>query len=205
VLRRDLAPSLPQPRFGIEPAGQDPGQTITPGRRHYRSVRSRMPVLSATIFHAVFWGRRIRNLPAGADNRLVAGSSPPSPTTHSHANRDFPWFDEYPAVLRGRKAGLAVSAGKKDRFRGSSGPSSLASKNRFPGAWEGAARDSVRMRQRPVCSQEFREELGHDGHAIVDAHAIAGLPLESYVSGSQIGDGGKTVALRGKADQITSA
>ena len=100
-------------------------------------------------------------------------------TTHSHANRDFPWFDEYPAVLRGRKAGLAVSAGKKDRFRGSSGPSSLASKNRFPGAWEGAARDSVRMRQRPVCSQEFREELGHDGHAIVDAHAIAGLPLES--------------------------
>jgi hypothetical protein len=35
------------------------------------------------------------------------------------------------------------------------------------------------MRQRPVCSQEFREELGHDGHAIVDAHAIAGLPLES--------------------------
>jgi hypothetical protein len=152
-----------------------------------------------------FCARRIRNLPAGADNRLVAGSSPPGPTTHSHANRDFPWFDEYPAVLRGRKAGLAVSAGKKDRFRGSSGPSSLASKNRFPGAWEGAARDSVRMRQRPVCSQEFREELGHDGHAIVDAHAIAGLPLESYVSGSQIGDGGKTVALRGKADQITSA
>src|SRR6266542_5278109 len=40
--------------------------------------------------------RRIRNLPAGTDNRLVAGSSPPSPTTHSHANRDFSWFDEYP-------------------------------------------------------------------------------------------------------------
>jgi hypothetical protein len=32
--------------------------------------------------------RRIRNLPAGADNGLVAGSSPPGPTTHSHANRD---------------------------------------------------------------------------------------------------------------------
>src|SRR6266567_4092501 len=49
-----LAPSPPQPRFGIEPAGQDPGQAVTPGRRHYRSVRSRMPVLSATIFDAVF-------------------------------------------------------------------------------------------------------------------------------------------------------
>jgi hypothetical protein len=51
--------------------------------------------------------RVFRNLPAGADNRLVAGSSPPGPTTHSHANRDFPWFDEYPAVLRG--AGPACS------------------------------------------------------------------------------------------------
>src|SRR6266498_2379853 len=49
-----LAPSPPQPRFGIKPAGQDPGETVTPGRRHYRSVRSRMPVLSATIFDAVF-------------------------------------------------------------------------------------------------------------------------------------------------------
>jgi hypothetical protein len=37
---------------------------------------------------------------------------------------------------------------------------SLASENRFPERWEGAARDSVRMRQRPVCMQEFREELG---------------------------------------------
>jgi hypothetical protein len=144
-------------------------------------------------------------LPAGADNRLVAGSSPPGPTTHSHANRDFPWFDEYPAVLRGRKAGLQSLQGRRTASEAVRGLLSLASKNRFPGAWEGAARDSVRMRQRPVCSQEFREELGHDGHAIVDAHAIAGLPLESYVSGSQIGDGGKTVALRGKADQITSA
>src|SRR6266536_3354476 len=34
--------------------GQDPGQAVTPGRRHYRSVRSRMPVLAATIFDAVF-------------------------------------------------------------------------------------------------------------------------------------------------------
>ena len=54
VLRRDPRAVPPQPRFGIEPAGQDPGQAVTPGRRHYRSVRSRMPVLSATIFDAVF-------------------------------------------------------------------------------------------------------------------------------------------------------
>jgi hypothetical protein len=89
VLRRDLAPSLPQPRFGIEPAGQDPGQTITPGRRHYRSVRSRMPVLSATIFHAVFVGAGFGTCRLGADNRLVAGSSPPSPTTQSRRNGSF--------------------------------------------------------------------------------------------------------------------
>ncbi len=100
-------------------------------------------------------------------------------TTHSHANRDFPWFDEYPAVLRGRRAGLQSLQGRRTASEAVWGLLSLASKNRFPGAWEGAARDSVRMRQRPVCSQEFREELGHDGHAIVDAHAIADLPLES--------------------------
>jgi len=40
----------------------------------------------------------------------------------SHANRDFPWFDEYPRFC-GAQSRLAVSAGKKDRFRGSSGPS----------------------------------------------------------------------------------
>src|SRR5262245_46775375 len=43
-------------------------------------------------------------------------------TTQSHANRDFPWFDEYPRFC-GAQSRLAVSAGKKDRFRGSSGPS----------------------------------------------------------------------------------
>src|SRR6266487_2869280 len=73
VAARPLAPSPPQPRFGIEPAGQDPGEAVTPGRRHYRSGRSRMPVLSATI------------LDAGADNRLVAGSSPLSAPPRSPA------------------------------------------------------------------------------------------------------------------------
>src|SRR6266566_342030 len=97
-----------------------------------------------------------------------------STTTQSHANRDFPWFDEYPAVLRGRRASLQSLQGRRTASEAVRGLPSLASKNRFPGAWEGAPRDSVRMRQRPVCSQEFREELGHDGHAIVDAHAIAG-------------------------------
>src|SRR5262249_26633846 len=50
------------------------------------------------------------------------GCTSPGPTTQSHANRDFPWFDEYPRFC-GAQSRLAVSAGKKDRFRGSSGPS----------------------------------------------------------------------------------
>jgi len=33
----------------------------------------------------------------------------------------------------------------------------------IPAGGEGATRDSVRMRQRPACMQEFREELGYDG------------------------------------------
>src|SRR6266536_740147 len=84
---------------------------------------------------------------------LTAATSPdtpsPSPTTHSHANRDFPRFDEHPAVLRGRRAGLQslqVRTTTSEAFRGLL---SLASKNRFPEAWQGAARDSVRMMAQP--------------------------------------------------------
>jgi hypothetical protein len=116
-----------------------------------------------------------------------------SSASASATNRDFPWFDEYPrfcggAAIRGALVYWAASfpirdecyrarelQGRRTASEAVRGLLSLASKNRFPGAWEGAARDSVRMRQRPVCSQEFREELGHDGHAIVDAHAIAGV------------------------------
>ena len=65
-----LAPSPPQPRFGIKPAGQDPGEAVTPGRRHYRSVRSRMPVLSATIIDAVF-GAPVSEVPAVGDCSIL--------------------------------------------------------------------------------------------------------------------------------------
>jgi hypothetical protein len=58
---------------------------------------------------------------------------------------------------------FTVSVRKKDRSGAVWGLSSLASKNRFPAGGEGATRDSVRMRQRPACMQEFREELGYDG------------------------------------------
>src|SRR5260221_3709154 len=75
----------------------------------------------------------------------------------------FPGARRIPAILRGRTGRLPVSARKKDRSEAVWGSVSLASENRFPERWEGAARDSVRMRQRPVCMQEFREELGHDG------------------------------------------
>jgi hypothetical protein len=48
---------------------------------------------------------------------LTAATSPdtpsPGPTTQSPANRDFPWFDEYPAVLRGRRAGLLSLLGRR--------------------------------------------------------------------------------------------
>src|SRR6266536_3373866 len=54
--------------------------------------------------------RRIRNSPAGAHNRLVAGSSPPSPTTQSCANPEFPVFAEHPRFS-------AVWAGAMDRSR----------------------------------------------------------------------------------------
>jgi hypothetical protein len=82
-------------------------------------------------------------------NGLVGGASPPSPTTHSHANRDFPRFDEYP------------------RFRGGAGPTCSLCREEGPlqrqfgafclrrpktvsrGACEGAAGDAVRMRLRP--------------------------------------------------------
>src|SRR6266567_9279266 len=54
VLRRDPRAVTTAAPLRHRAGGQDPGQAVTPGRRHYRSVRSRMPVLSATIFDAVF-------------------------------------------------------------------------------------------------------------------------------------------------------
>src|SRR5262249_62053091 len=82
-----------------------------------------MPVLSAIIFDALLRASdpKMPAAPSAVHNCLVGGSSPPSPTTQSHANRDFSWFDEYPRLC-GAQSRLAVSAGKKDRFRGSSGP-----------------------------------------------------------------------------------
>jgi hypothetical protein len=62
--------------------------------------------------------RRIRKSPAGADNRLVAGSSPPSPTTQSCANPEFPVSAEHPrfsAVWGGCHGPFAVSVGSEDR------------------------------------------------------------------------------------------
>src|SRR2546426_5116997 len=87
----------------------------------------------------------------------------------------FPGARRIPAILRGRIGRLPVSARKKDRSEAVWGSVSLASENRFPERWKGAARDSVRMRQRPVCMQEFRAKLGYDGHAIVDVLAISPL------------------------------
>jgi hypothetical protein len=103
---------------------------------------------------------RIRNFAAGADNRMVAGSSPPSPTTQSCANPEFPVSAEHPrfsALWGGCHGPFAIFAGNEDRPEADWGPSSLTSEIRFPVRGEGPARDSVRMRQRPVCMQEIQD------------------------------------------------
>jgi len=89
---------------------------------------------------------------------LTAATSPdtpsPGPTTQSCANPEFPVSAEHPrfsAVWGGCNGPFAVSAGNEDRPEADWGPSSLTSEIRFPVRGEGPARDSVRMRQRPVC------------------------------------------------------
>ena len=95
---------------------------------------------------------------------LTAATSPdtpsPSPTTHSCAYPEFPVSAEHPrfsAVWGGCNGPFAVSVGNEDRSEADWGPSSLTSEIRFPVRGEGPARDSVRMRQRPVCIQEIRD------------------------------------------------
>jgi hypothetical protein len=110
---------------------------------------------------------------AGADNGLVAGSSPPGPTTQSCANPEFPVSAKHPrfsAVWGGCHGPFAVSAGNEDRPEADWGPSSLASEIRFPVRGEGPARDSVRMRQRPVCMQEIRDGAGKAEASSADDH-----------------------------------
>src|SRR5262249_20605493 len=54
----------------------------------------------------------------------------------------------------GRRAGLQSLQGRRTASEAVRGLLSLAIQKPFPGAWEGAVRDSVRMRQRPVCGQD---------------------------------------------------
>src|SRR6266536_48607 len=68
-------------------------------------------------------------LQQAAHNGLVAGSSPPGPTTQSCTNPEFPVSAEHSrfSALWGRRNGpLAVSAGNKDRSEADWGPSSHA-------------------------------------------------------------------------------
>jgi hypothetical protein len=65
---------------------------------------------------------------------------------------------EYPRFC-GAQGRLAVSAREEGPLqRQVRGLLSPAAKNRFPGAWEAATRDSVRMRQRLICGQVRRAE-----------------------------------------------
>src|SRR5262249_10215887 len=78
-LRREPPPP-PQPRFGASAGGAGSRRSPPPGRQHYRSVRSRMPVLSAIIFDALLRASdpKMPAAPSAVHNCLVGGSSPPS-------------------------------------------------------------------------------------------------------------------------------
>jgi hypothetical protein len=69
-----------------------------------------------------------RNLPARADNRLVAGSSPPGPTTQSCANPEFPVSAEH-----SRRARATASSGTGFRFGHQCRPSCAAACRRCGG------------------------------------------------------------------------
>src|SRR6266567_9177224 len=98
-----------------------------------------MPVLSATIVDAAFARARsgtyrLLGLQHAADNGLVAGSSPPGPTTQSCANPEFPVSAEhhrFSAVWGGCNGSFAVSADNEDRPEADWGPSSLTFRNPF--------------------------------------------------------------------------
>src|SRR5436189_3922073 len=101
-----------------------------------------MPVHSVTIVDAVFGAQDPElagccRLQHAADNGLVAGSSPPGPTTQSCANPEFPVSAEHPrfsALWGGCNGPFAVSAGNEDRPESDWGPASLTPEIPFPGA-----------------------------------------------------------------------
>jgi integrase-like protein len=83
-----LAPSPPPPRFGIKPAGQDPGEAVQPRTTTLmlRSQENASPFcdhLRRCVVRARSGTCRLSELQHAADNGLVAGSSPPGPTTQS--------------------------------------------------------------------------------------------------------------------------
>ena len=82
-----------------------------------------------------------------SDNRLVGSSSPPSPTTQSPSNRDFPVLYEKPR-FGGDSCAHFVSAGCRLDFRG-----------RF-GAFVSALQNRVSPRQRPVLVETWYFRFG---------------------------------------------
>jgi hypothetical protein len=109
-------------------------------------------------------------------------SAPPRTPTLTKISRDLTNTRGF-AGAQGR---LAVSARKKDRFRGVRGLLSPAAKNRFPGVWEGAARDSVRIavsRSRVIgCwsglgRRRRGAELLHQGEEVRHTPILGDLPV----------------------------
>jgi hypothetical protein len=120
---------------------------------------------NASPFSCRVCARRIRNLPAGADNGLVAGSSPPSSTTQSCANPEFPVSAEHPRfspVWGGCHGPFALSAGNEDRPEAEWGPSSLTFRSPFPGP---RRRPGQRLGSHAT-ETSFRQEIRDDPAAL---------------------------------------
>ena len=88
-----------------------------------------------------------------AHNRLVAGSSPAGPTTHSRANRVSCGLLKNPlcsASLARAGTAFPVSAAGEDGLRGQNAARSLARANPFPTDFMPTDRDAFAYRLRPV-------------------------------------------------------
>ena len=96
---------------------------------------------------------RLLGLQHAADNGLVAGSSPPGPTTQSCANPEFP-----------------VSADNEDRPEADWGPSSLTFRNPFPGA------PGQRLRE-VGCGAEIGAPLEAEGYRVMTCRFRRKPPL----------------------------
>ena len=104
---RGVAPHHRSPTSAMQPAGQDLGAPLAPEiNGQYRSNGARMPVLSGQCCRSrsATFDRRIAEVDHSRETGSIAtaclarSSSPPSPTTHSRSNGDFPEPSDKPRI-----------------------------------------------------------------------------------------------------------